>query len=125
MYTEGPKKLVHLLNIVSVPHEHAEVTQNDVAWTRLVSEGNSHHESCRAVNKSIGVRGGGDIFSTACSKASWISSIMFISGDLGGQWKCLKSEVFLEPLGSNFRRVRCRIVLLELSQSVGMHNGHE
>ncbi|GBN92010.1 hypothetical protein AVEN_8751-1 [Araneus ventricosus] len=95
MYTEEPKKkkkLVHLLNIVSCPHEDAEVTQNDVAWTRLMSEGNSHHESCRAVNKSIGLRGGGDIFSTACSKASWISSIMFISGDLGGQWKCLKSE---------------------------------
>ncbi|GBO16336.1 hypothetical protein AVEN_261906-1 [Araneus ventricosus] len=46
-----------------------------------------------AVNKSIGVRGGGDLFSTACSKASRISSIMFISGDLCGQWKNLKSEV--------------------------------
>ncbi|GBN71444.1 hypothetical protein AVEN_181880-1, partial [Araneus ventricosus] len=45
-----------------------------------------------AVNKSIGVRGGGDLFSTACSKAFRISSIMFISGDLGGQWKYLKSE---------------------------------
>ncbi|GBN62674.1 hypothetical protein AVEN_245127-1, partial [Araneus ventricosus] len=34
-------------------------------------------------------------------------------------------RVFLEPLGSNSRRLECRIVLLELSQSVGMHNGHE
>ncbi|GBN67630.1 hypothetical protein AVEN_205755-1 [Araneus ventricosus] len=44
------------------------------------------------VHKSIEVRGGGDLFSTACSKASRISSIIFISGDFGGQWKCLKSE---------------------------------
>ncbi|GBM05037.1 hypothetical protein AVEN_167122-1 [Araneus ventricosus] len=51
-----------------------------------------HYEYCRAVNKSIGVRGVGDLFSRACSKASRISSIMFISGDLDGQWKCLKSE---------------------------------
>ncbi|GBM33153.1 hypothetical protein AVEN_83667-1 [Araneus ventricosus] len=34
-------------------------------------------------------------------------------------------RVFMEPLGSNSRRVGCRIVLLELSQSVGMHDGHE
>ncbi|GBM31053.1 hypothetical protein AVEN_46489-1 [Araneus ventricosus] len=38
-YTEEPEKLVHFLNIVSGPHEHAGVTQNDVAWTRLMSEG--------------------------------------------------------------------------------------
>ncbi|GBL83725.1 hypothetical protein AVEN_132636-1 [Araneus ventricosus] len=56
--------------------------------------GNSYHESYRAVNKSIEVRGGGDLFSTTRSKASQISSIMFMSGDLGGQCqcKCLKLE---------------------------------
>ncbi|GBM31632.1 hypothetical protein AVEN_50418-1 [Araneus ventricosus] len=77
-------------------------------------------------HKSIGVRGGGDLFSKACSKASRISSIMFISG--GFRWPVEISKVrrvFLEPLGSNSRHVGCRIVLLELSQSVGMHNGHE
>ncbi|GBM17005.1 hypothetical protein AVEN_133281-1 [Araneus ventricosus] len=34
-------------------------------------------------------------------------------------------RLFREPLGSNFRRAGCRIVILELSQSVGIHYGHE
>ena len=34
-------------------------------------------------------------------------------------------RVFLKPLCSNFESVGCGIVLLELSKSVGMHNGHE
>ncbi|GBM35115.1 hypothetical protein AVEN_40339-1 [Araneus ventricosus] len=38
-YTEEPEKLVHLLNIVSGRHEHAEVLEHDVAWSRLTSEG--------------------------------------------------------------------------------------
>ncbi|GBO06948.1 hypothetical protein AVEN_120731-1, partial [Araneus ventricosus] len=58
-------------NIVSGPHEHAEVTENDVAWTRLVSEGILEEihtvNPALEVNKSIGVQGGGDLFPTACS----------------------------------------------------------
>ncbi|GBO20194.1 hypothetical protein AVEN_71064-1 [Araneus ventricosus] len=84
--------------------------------------GNSHHSSFRTVHKSIGVRAGGDLFSTACSKASRISSIMFISGDLGGLWKCLKSE---ECSWSHLVATLDAWGGVALSQSVGMHNGHE
>jgi hypothetical protein len=41
--------------------------------------------SCRTVHKSVRVRGGGDLFRTTRCKASQICSIMFMSGELGGQ----------------------------------------
>ncbi|GFV32304.1 uncharacterized protein TNCV_1675901 [Trichonephila clavipes] len=44
-----------------------------------------------AVHKSIGVRGGGDLFWAALCKASQTCSIMLMSEDLGGQRECLNS----------------------------------
>ncbi|GFX39136.1 hypothetical protein TNCV_359501 [Trichonephila clavipes] len=49
-----------------------------------------------------------------------------MSGDFGGQGKCLNSEEWLlKPLCSNSRRAGGRIVLLNFRKSVGMHSGHE
>ncbi|GFV22936.1 uncharacterized protein TNCV_2623891 [Trichonephila clavipes] len=84
---------------------------------------NTHHESYRAVLKSERVRGDGkqhvlvvsvlwnstwstavwrttrgELFSTARSKAYQLYSIMLMSGDFGGQWKCLNlKEGFWSP----------------------------
>lgn len=34
-------------------------------------------------------------------------------------------RVYLKPQGSNYRRVGCRMFLLELFKSIGVYNGHE
>ncbi|GBM33683.1 hypothetical protein AVEN_54814-1 [Araneus ventricosus] len=99
------------------PHEHPEVLQHDVAWSRLMSEGiledfhtmqgsQQSHRSARWWRSLLNImyQGIPDIFNNV---HLW-----------GFRWSMEVSEVrrvFLEPLGSNSRRVGCRIVLLELS----------
>lgn len=65
-------------------------------------------------------------FCTSRWKVSHMCSILFVSGDLGGLQRMLKSEerACLEPIGSDFRSEWCHIVLLEFSKPVGLHTGH-
>ena len=37
-YTENPKKLAHLSNILQGPREQAEVPQHDATWISLMSD---------------------------------------------------------------------------------------
>lgn len=86
--------------------------------------GNSQHASCRAVYKIIVMQGGRYLFWTARCKDSQVCTLMFISMDLCGNFLSKARRVLMNPLGSNYLRVVWRIVLLELSMSVGLYNRH-
>lgn len=92
IYTEeGPKKLVHLPNIVKGLCKHTDVPQLDLIWIPIMPE---------VVLKWIATMlpsgmsinwGGGDLFWTACCNASQICSIIFISGESVVQQRCINS----------------------------------